>query len=155
MRVTESVHKLHIMVNKNYMQYVGLVSSALSTEEKSRLIGSHVWLHFPWFSQNELIWSEGLLPTMENDVMRQIQAFFSKKGLPSSSCPDSHPLTTETVIFVKSHVKSDCSHLQEACYKLVSCAASLVVQDTSLQSLWAAAPRAAARHAFHVWVGEF
>jgi hypothetical protein len=27
MRETESVHKLHIMVNKNYMQDVGLVSS--------------------------------------------------------------------------------------------------------------------------------
>ena len=40
----------------------------------------------------------------ENDVLRQMQAFFCIKGLPASSCPDSHPPTTETAIFVKSHV---------------------------------------------------
>jgi hypothetical protein len=46
-----------------------------------------------------------LFPTQVNDVLRQIQAFSSKRGLPSSSYPDSHPPTTETAIFVKSHLK--------------------------------------------------
>jgi hypothetical protein len=46
-----------------------------------------------------------LFPTQENDVLKQIQAFFSTTGLPTSSYPDSHPPTTETAIFVKSHLK--------------------------------------------------
>ena len=80
--------------------------------------------------------------TIENDVMRQIQAFFSMKGLPASSCPDSHPPTTETAIFVKSHVKSDCSHLQEARYKLVTCTTSLLYK---IQGCEAGGPPPAAR----------
>jgi hypothetical protein len=50
-----------------------------------------------------------LFSTQENDVLRQIQAFFHTTGLPNSSYPDSHPTrlatTTETAIFVKSHFK--------------------------------------------------
>ncbi len=44
-------------------------------------------------------------PTQENDVLKQIQAFFSTTGLPASSYPDSDPPTIETAIFVKSHLK--------------------------------------------------
>jgi hypothetical protein len=40
-----------------------------------------------------------------NDVLRQIHTFFSTRGLPASSYPDSHPPTPETAIFVKSRLK--------------------------------------------------
>jgi hypothetical protein len=156
MRVSGSVNKLHIIVNKNYLQHVGLGSS----EQRRKVdwydrVSSCTFLDFHRMRLNERIWSEGLLPMNRIDVMKQVQAFLSIKGLPASSCPDSHPPTTETAIFVKSNVKSDCSHLQEALYKLVPCTTSLVVQDTRLQSRRAAARRAAARHAFRVWIGEF
>jgi hypothetical protein len=49
--------------------------------------------------------SEGLFPAPENDVLKQIQAFFSTRGLPASSYPESHPPTTERAFFVKSHMK--------------------------------------------------
>ncbi len=38
--------------------------------------------------------------------LKQIQEFFSTRGLPSSSYPDSLPPTIETAIFVKSHLKT-------------------------------------------------
>jgi hypothetical protein len=56
-------------------------------------------------SLNELICSEGLLPTKEDDVLKQIYAFLRIRWLSASSCSDSGPLTTETAIFVKSHLK--------------------------------------------------
>ncbi len=73
--------------------------------EKSPLVESHVRGHFPLFSQIKWICTEGLFPTQENDVLKQIQAFFSTTGLPASSHPDSHPPTIDTAIFVKSHLK--------------------------------------------------
>ena len=45
------------------------------------------------------------VPTQENDVLKQMRAFFSTMELPITSFPDSHPPTTETAIFVKSHMK--------------------------------------------------
>ncbi len=61
-------------------------------------VGLHVWWHFLLFSKNKWICSEGLFPRQEDDVLKQIQAFYS-------SYPDSHPPTIETAIFVKSRVK--------------------------------------------------
>ncbi len=68
-----------------------------------------VLLHFPSprSSLNEWICSEGLLPTKEDDILKQSQAFLSIRWLSASSCSDSWPLTmpVETAIFVKSHLK--------------------------------------------------
>jgi hypothetical protein len=43
----------------------------------------------------------------ENDVLKQIQAFFSALGLPAraSPYPDSHPPNTKTAFLVKSHLR--------------------------------------------------
>ncbi len=69
--------------------------------------GLPVLLHFPQSSLKERICSEGFLPTKkkEDDILKQIQAFFCTKEISASSSPDSQPLTTETAIFVKSHLK--------------------------------------------------
>jgi hypothetical protein len=56
-------------------------------------------------SQKELIFSEGLFPMQENDVLKQIQAFFSAHGILTSPYPDSHPPNTEKAILVKSHLR--------------------------------------------------
>ncbi len=53
----------------------------------------------------QMICSEGLFPTQENDVLKQIQEFFSTLGLPACPYPDSHPPNTKMAIFVKSHLK--------------------------------------------------
>ena len=85
------------------------------------------------------------MPTNETDVMRQIQAFFSTKGLPVSSYSDSHPPTKETAILVKRVTwKKDCPHLQDSCYNfnLLAC---ILYYTTRLQSRRAAARRAPAR----------
>jgi hypothetical protein len=55
----------------------------------------------------------------EDDVLKQIQAFFRTKWIRAGSSPDSQPPTTENAIFVKSHLKSDSSHFEEAGHKLV------------------------------------
>ncbi len=60
---------------------------------------------FSYFSQKERICSEGLFPTQENEVLKQIEAFFSALGLPACPYPDSHPPNTKTAIFAKSHLK--------------------------------------------------
>ncbi len=82
------------------MRLVGIV-------EKLLMEGLHVLrlLHFPLSSLNERICSEGLLATKEDDIMKQIQAFFCTKGISACSSPDSQPVTTETAIFVKSHAR--------------------------------------------------
>jgi hypothetical protein len=59
--------------------------------------GSPVSLHFPRSSLNEQICSEGLLPSEDDDILKQIQAFFST----CQSRSDSQPLTTETAIIVE------------------------------------------------------
>jgi hypothetical protein len=48
---------------------------------------------------------EGLLPSEEDDAVKQIQALFISKEIPAGSSPDSQPPTTENAIFVKSHLK--------------------------------------------------
>jgi len=73
--------------------------------EKSLMEGLPVWLHFPRSSLNEWICSEGLLPTKEDDILKQRQSFLSIRWLSASSCSDSGSLTMETAIFVKSHLK--------------------------------------------------
>jgi hypothetical protein len=109
MRGTESGNKLHSMVWKKYKILPAPSRSCLiRTEEKTRLVGSHVCLHFPRFSQIEWFCGEGLLPLEVHDVEKQIQTFFSTKGIPAGSSPDSQPPTTEmseNAIFVKSHLK--------------------------------------------------
>jgi hypothetical protein len=80
-------------------------SCLIRAEEKTRLVSSHVWLHSPQFSQIERVSGEGYLLCKEDDVMKQIRTFFRTKGIPAVSSPDSQPLTTENVIFVKSHLK--------------------------------------------------
>jgi hypothetical protein len=67
--------------------------------------GLLVLLHFLQSSLNEWICSEGLLPTKEDDMLKQSQAFLSIRWLSFSSCSDSRPRTMETAIFVKSHLK--------------------------------------------------
>jgi hypothetical protein len=64
-----------------------------------------VLLHFPRSSLNEGICSEGLLPTKEDDTLKQRQSFLSIRWLSASSCSDSGSLTMEAAIFVKSHLK--------------------------------------------------
>ncbi len=151
MRESESVHKLHIMANKNYLQDVGLVSSG----QRRKLHQSHVQSHFARFSQIEWIWSEGLLPTQKNDVLKQMRAFFSTMEPPITSFPDSHPPTTETAIFVKSHLKTWLFSLPRGANQL----SNLVIQDLlsllGLLGWWAGARRAASRRAFRGWIGEF
>ncbi len=80
-------------------------SCLVKTHEKSRSVKSRVLLHFPRFPLNKRIWRKGLLPSNENDVLKQIRAFISMRGLSTSACPDSHPPTTQKSIFVKSQVK--------------------------------------------------
>jgi hypothetical protein len=101
-RETESVCKLHSMVNKNYLQLVGLVSSGQQTEQRKvncKRIAQHChnWKHILQFSQTKWICSEGLFPTQEKDVLKQIQAIFHTRGLPggvpTSAYPDSYPPT--------------------------------------------------------------
>jgi hypothetical protein len=48
--------------------------------------------------------SEGLF-IVEDDILKQILAFFSTKGISASFFPGSHPPTTESAIFIKSHLK--------------------------------------------------
>ncbi len=81
--------------------------SLVRLAEKSWLLmeGLPVWLHFPRSSLNEWICSEGLLPTKEDDILKQRQSFLSIRWLSASSCSDSGSLTMETAIFVKSHLK--------------------------------------------------
>jgi hypothetical protein len=62
---------------------------------------------------------------------------------------------TEAAIFVKSHVKKWLFSLGRGVLQACILYNKLVVEDTGLQSRWAAALRAALRHAFHVWIGEF
>ena len=89
------------------------------TKEKIAFVCSHVQLHFPRFLQNEPFCSEGFFPSEEDDVLKQIQQLTSTQEIPTALSPDSQPLTTETAIFVKSHLKSDGSHFQEAPQSLV------------------------------------
>ncbi len=67
--------------------------------------GLPVLLHFPRFSLNERICSEGLLHTKEDGILKQSQESLTIKLPSASSCSDSRPLTMETAIFVKSHLK--------------------------------------------------
>jgi hypothetical protein len=118
MRETESVCKFHSMINKNYLQHVGLVSSGQQRKVRWKdcmsepLSSKQVNLH--WFC------NEDLFTNQENDVLKQILAFFSTKRLPTSSCSDFHPPTTEIAILVKIQLelKSNCAHFQEEQYKL-------------------------------------
>ncbi len=71
-------------------------------------IASLVALSSIFATKLECIASEGLLPTKEDDILKQRQLFFSIRWpLSASSCPDSGSLalTMETAIFVKSHLK--------------------------------------------------
>jgi hypothetical protein len=107
----------------------------MRAEEKTLLVGSSVWLYFPWFSQDDWYCSEVLLPSDEEDVLNQIQALFSTEGVTASSSPDSQPLTTANAIFVKSHLKKWLFSLPrgglQACKSLYSSAAAsnLIVQS--------------------------
>ncbi len=73
--------------------------------EKSPMEGSHVLMHFPQFLLSEQNCSEGLLPSEEDDVLKQSQVFFSTRWLSARASSYSQPLTTVTAIFVRSHVK--------------------------------------------------
>jgi len=125
MRETESVHKLHSIVNRNYLQQVGLVSS----RQLRKWFGRSVRLHFPRFPPNEWIWRGGLLPSNEIDVLKQIQAFVSMSWLAASSCPDSHPPTTQTSIFAKSHLKKWLFSLSRGVLQACILYYKLVLQD--------------------------
>jgi hypothetical protein len=63
-----------------------------------------VLLHFPRSYLDEPVCSERLLPSEEDDILNQTRAFFSTRWLSAISSSDSQPLTTETAIFVKSHL---------------------------------------------------
>jgi hypothetical protein len=50
MRRTESVHKLHSMLDKNYLLHEDLESSR---QTPLQVVGLHFWLDCPQFPQNE------------------------------------------------------------------------------------------------------
>jgi hypothetical protein len=94
------------MVCKYYLQQVGLVSSGQrKTFELSVRMSGCIFLDFRRSSDSAVRESEGLLSREEDDVLKQIQAFFSTKGIPAGSSPDSQPPTAENAILVKSHLK--------------------------------------------------
>ena len=153
MRETESGHKLHSMVNKNYLQHVGLVSS----RQRRKVVRYHrvsgcTFLDFHQMSESEaggcclgmrlMFWNRskhssawaGWLPAPVQILTHQ---------------PHRSPFSRRVTW------KSDCSHFQEACYKLVSCTTSLYYKICWVSGWWAGARGAACRHAFRVWVGEF
>jgi hypothetical protein len=72
--------------------------------EKLQMEGLLVLLHFSQSSLNERICSVGLLPTKEDYILKQIQAFFCTKGVSASSSPDSQPLTPQMAILVNSRL---------------------------------------------------
>jgi hypothetical protein len=152
MRETESVHKLHYMLNKNYLQHVGLVSSRQRRKVHWMDRMGCTFLDFHQMSESDV----------RDCCIRMRMMFWNRSKHPSAwaGCltapvqvlthrPQRRPFSWRVTW------KSDCSHLQEARYKLVSCTTSLVVQDTEIQGRWAGARCAAWRHAFRNWVGEF
>ncbi len=122
--------------------------------EKSLMEGSQVWLHFPRSSLIVWICSEGLLPTKEDDILKQRQAFFSIRWLSASSCSDSGSLTMETAISVKSHLKKWLFSLPRGVLQAWILYYKLVVQDTEFQSRRAAARCAAFLSAFRDGIGR-
>jgi len=122
--------------------------------EKSLMEGLPVLLHFPRSSLNEWICSEGLLPTKEDDILKQRQSFLSIRWLSASSCSDSGSLTMETAIFVKSHLKKWLLSLPRGVKTSVNPVNLVILDLLSLLSRWAGARRAAFRRAFRYWIGR-
>ncbi len=122
--------------------------------EKLLMEGLPVLLHFPQSSLNEWICSEGLLPTKEDDILKQRQSLFSIRWLSASCCSDSGPLTMETAIFVKSRLKKWLFALSRGALQAWIVYYKLVVQDTEFQSRRAAARRAAFLCAFCDGIGR-
>ncbi len=88
-----------------------VVSHQDSREKSICRITCLVALYLIFKKQVNLQW--GIVPTQLNEwgtqdhnVLRQIHAFFSTRGLPASSYSDSLPPTTETAIFMNSHMKT-------------------------------------------------
>ncbi len=121
--------------------------------EKSLMEGLQVWLHYPRSSLNEWICSEGLLPTKEDDILKQRQSL-SIRWLSASSCSDSGQLTMETAIFVKSHLKKWLFSLSRGVLQAWILYYKLVVQDTEFQSRRAATRSAAFLRAFRYGIGR-
>ncbi len=91
MRRKENVNKLHTMVGKYYPRHVGLVSSGQrrKLDLSVRMSGSSS-IFADWVI---LWWGIGLsrLTSEEDDVLKQIQAFFSTKEIYKGSSLDSQP----------------------------------------------------------------
>ena len=101
-KYAEAAVKRLVTVKLTQKQFDSLVSFTFNVGEGN--LSSSTLLKY---SQIEYIQSEGLFPTQENDVLRQMQleTFFSTRELSVTSIPDSHPPNTQTAIFVKSNVK--------------------------------------------------
>ena len=111
-----------------------------SMVEKSLMEGLLVLLCFPRSSLNEWICSEGLLPTKEDDILKQSRAFLRIRWLSSSSYPDSRPLTMETAIFVKSHLKKWLFSLPTGANRLLELGKSTGILGIKLHSRWSFTP---------------
>ena len=122
--------------------------------EKSLMEGLPVWLHFPRSSLNEWICSEGLLPTKEDDILKQRQSFLSIRWLSASSCSDSGSLTMEAAIFVKSRLKKWLLSLPRGVKTSVNLVNLVILDLLSFLSWWAGARRAASLSAFRDGIGR-
>ncbi len=122
--------------------------------EKSLMEGLPVLLHFPRSSLNEWIYSEGLLPSKEDDILKQRQSLLSIRWLSASSCSDSGSLTIETAIFVKSHLKKWVLSLPRGAKNSVNPVNLVILDLLSLLSRWACARRAGSLSAFRDGIGR-
>ncbi len=70
------------------------------------------------FQVTALLETLEFLPSEEDYTLKQIRAFVRTRWLSAISSSDSQPLTTETAIFVKSHLYKLLFHFQEALQSL-------------------------------------
>ncbi len=122
--------------------------------EKLLMEASQVLLLFPRSSLNEWICSDGLLPTKEDDILKQRQLFFSIRWLSTSSCSDSGSLTMETAIFVKSHLTKWLFSLPRGAKNSVNPVNLVILDLLSLLSRRTGARRAASLSAFRDGIGR-
>ena len=165
MRETESVHKLYSIVNKNYLQHIGCVSSRQRRKVVwKNSLSSCTFLDFHQMSESEA-------PSEAGGCCLQRRLMFWKRSKHSSAWLGCLPAPVHWQILthqphrspfswrVSWKTWSDCSHFQEALLNLVN-PRNLGVRRRGLLDFlggWAGARRAASwwRHAFRVWVGEF
>ncbi len=122
-RRTESVHKLHSLVDKKYLQHAGLVSSGQRRKiHLSVRMSGCTFLDFHRMIESAV--RDGSLLKRMVFWNRSKHSSTWEGSLPAPVQILTHQLQKQPFSW-RVTWKSDCSHLQEACYKLVSCTTSL------------------------------